>query len=143
MRDAGHILGSAIFEVLINDNGVNKKIVFSGDLGNSPSPLLRNTEFIKGGDVVFIESTYGGETHAPREQGRQELKNIIQEIIFKKSNLIIPIFAMERVQELLYELKLIFEQNDFSEIPVFAIVLWPLKQLKFISDMDRPILMNF
>jgi len=50
---------------------------------------------------------------------------------------------MERVQELLYELKLIFEQNDFSEIPVFAIVLWPLKQLKFISDMDRPILMKF
>jgi len=120
MRDAGHILGSAIFEVLVNDNGVNKKLVFSGDLGNSPSPLLRNTAFIKGSDFVFIESTYGGETHVPREQGRQELKNIIQEILFKKSNLIIPVFAMERVQELLYELKLIFEQNDFSEIPVFC-----------------------
>lgn len=119
-RDAGHILGSAIFEARINDKGVEKKLVFSGDLGNFPSVLLRAVEFIKGADYVFIESTYGGEIHDSREKGRQELKRIIQDTISRKANLIIPVFALERVQELLYELKLIFSQGEISGVPVFC-----------------------
>ncbi len=118
-HDAGHILGSCIFEVNINDRGVVKKIVFSGDLGNSPSVILKDTETIKGADVVFIESTYGNSVHEPRIQGKNKLKNIIKEIILEGKNLVIPIFALERVQEILYDLNDMVEREEIPFVPFF------------------------
>jgi metallo-beta-lactamase family protein len=118
-RDAGHILGSSIFEVSINDKGVKKKLVFSGDLGNSPSVILKDTEAAKGADAVFVESTYGGSVHEPRSEGREELKNIIKEVIAGKKNLIIPIFALERIQEILFDLNDMVEKEEIPFVPFF------------------------
>jgi metallo-beta-lactamase family protein len=118
-RDAGHILGSSIFEVIVNDKGVNKKLVFSGDLGNSPSVILKDTENISGADFVFMESTYGNEVHEPREQGRQKLKDTIKQVVEEKTSLIVPIFALERIQEILYDLNTMVEREEIPYVPIF------------------------
>jgi metallo-beta-lactamase family protein len=118
-RDAGHILGSAIFEVTVNDDGIVKKIVFSGDLGNSPSVILKDTEIISGADLVFMESTYGNEVHEPRSQGREELKDTIKEIVESNNTLIVPIFALERIQEILYDLNTMVESEEIPYVPIF------------------------
>ncbi|MFA5178285.1 MAG: MBL fold metallo-hydrolase [Candidatus Paceibacterota bacterium] len=118
-RDAGHILGSCIYEVEINDNNQLKKIVFSGDLGNSPSVILNDTNYISGADAVLIESTYGNGLHEPRAEGRKKLKEVILQTIEKKANLIIPIFALERIQEILYDLNEMAENKEISYVPIF------------------------
>lgn len=119
MRDSGHILGSAIFEVWISDQGKEKKIVFSGDLGNPPAPIVNDPEFISGADIVFVESTYGNKLHESKEKGKELLKLKIQETIKKGGVLMIPVFALERTQELLYILNDFIENNKISDISVF------------------------
>lgn len=119
MRDSGHILGSSIFEVWIKDQGKEKKIVFSGDLGNPPTAIVNDPEFISGADVVFVESTYGNKLHESKEKGKELLKQKIKETIKKGGVLMIPIFALERTQELLYLLNDFIENNKISDISVF------------------------
>lgn len=118
--DAGHILGSAIFEAWINENGTEKKLVFSGDLGNPPAPIVKDTEFIAGADLVFIESTYAGKTHEPSLQRLQLLHQAIQESIGQGGVLMIPAFALERTQEVLYELNYLVENKKIPPIPIFV-----------------------
>jgi metallo-beta-lactamase family protein len=84
-RDAGHILGSAMVELYFPDGGGEKKIVFSGDLGNSPSLIIRDTEFIDSADVVIVESTYAGVKHETKEEGREKNRQAIAEVIANKS----------------------------------------------------------
>lgn len=119
LNDAGHVLGSAIFEVWIKEGKEEKKLVFSGDLGNPPTPILKDTEFIEGADYVFVESTYGTKTHIPRKEGIARLKEKIVEIIGKQGVIMLPVFALERTQEMIVELKSIFEKGDVKDIPVF------------------------
>jgi metallo-beta-lactamase family protein len=119
MRDSGHILGSAIFEVWIVDEGKEKKLVFSGDLGNPPVPIVNDPEFISGADVVFVESTYGDKLHESKEKGIELLKQKIKETISKGGVLMIPVFALERTQELLYILNDFVENNKISDISIF------------------------
>lgn len=119
IRDAGHILGSAVFEVWLKDEGKEKKLVFSGDLGNPPAPIVKDPELISGADIVFVESTYGNRLHEPKEKGREVLKEKIEEIIEKQGVLMIPVFALERTQELLYELNGWAENQKIPYIPVF------------------------
>lgn len=118
LSDAGHILGSAIFEVWIKENGIEKKLVFSGDLGNPPAPIVKDTEFIDSADFVFIESTYGDKIHVSREEGRKLLKENILESIKSKGVLIMPVFALERAQEMVLELKMLFESENILNMPV-------------------------
>lgn len=113
--DAGHILGSAI--VAINIEG--KTIVFSGDLGNPPVPILRNTEFLSAADFVIMESTYGGITHEDFREKILKLSSAIYETATMKGTLMIPAFALERTQELLYELNKLVESKDVPPLPVF------------------------
>lgn len=115
-RDAGHILGSAIIEVWAE----NKKIVFSGDLGNPPVPLLRPTELIDEADYVVIESTYGDRNHEAKKHRQDILENVIEDTITKGGTLMIPAFALERTQELLYELNELVENSRIPKIPVFV-----------------------
>lgn len=115
LRDAGHILGSTIFEVFIE----NKKIVFSGDLGNHNAPIIKDTDFIDSADIVVVEATYGGKIHSSREEGVMELFKNIQEIIDKKSVLLIPSFSIERTQEILFEINKIVENNRIPFVKVF------------------------
>lgn len=114
-RDAGHILGSAIIEVWAE----GKKIVFSGDLGNPPVPLLKPTEFIEEADYVLVESTYGDRVHEAKEQRQNLLENAIEDTITRGGTLMIPAFALERTQELLYELNELVENSRIPKVPVF------------------------
>lgn len=115
-KDAGHILGSCMTEITYNGS----KIVFTGDLGNSPSPLLNDTESIEGAKYLVMESVYGDRNHEQRAEREENLKKILLETYKKKGVLMVPIFSLERTQEFLYEL------NNFVEskqVPVMKIFL--------------------
>ncbi len=114
-RDAGHILGSAMFEFILN----GKKILFTGDLGNSPSPLLPDTEKVTDVDYLIMESVYGDRNHESREDRRKFLEETIEDNYKRKGTLIIPTFSLERSQELLFELNTLVEGNRIPVMPVF------------------------
>ncbi len=113
--DAGHILGSA--SVLIEAE--NKKIVFSGDLGNPPAPLLRAPDFLDSADYVFLESTYGDRIHEPPESCKELIENVVEDTIARRGVLMIPSFAMERTQQLLYHLNDLVEHKRIPPVPIF------------------------
>lgn len=115
-RNAGHILGSSIIEIIAD----GKKIVFSGDLGNPPTPLLPPTEKIDEADYVLIESAYGTRAHEDFKERKNILEDQIEYITSQKGVLMIPIFALERTQELLFELNELVENKRVSPIPVFV-----------------------
>ncbi len=112
---AGHILGSAMVKLSYG----NKKMLFTGDLGNSPDPLLPNTEIIDDVDYMLIESVYGDRNHEDREERVAKLKSAIMETIAKRGILMIPSFALERTQNLLYILNDLVESGQIPKIPVF------------------------
>jgi len=102
MRDAGHIIGSASLEIAdTTASSGAKKIIFSGDLGNSPEPLVRPTEPVDSGDAVVMESTYGDKLH-PKEDPAVKIGSEIAEIEKNGGTLLIPAFSIERSQELLH-----------------------------------------
>ena len=114
-KDSGHILGSGILEVVYN----NKKLVFTGDLGNSPSPLLPDTEDVIDADYLVMESVYGDRNHEKREERRKKLEEVIKENYQNNGALIIPTFSLERTQELLYEINSLVENNHIPRMPIF------------------------
>jgi len=114
-KDAGHILGSGMLEIIYN----GKKIVFTGDLGNSPSPLLPDTEVIDDADYMIMESCYGDRNHEEREERKKKLEEVIKNNYENKGTLIIPTFSLERTQELLYEMNSLVENNIVPRMPVF------------------------
>jgi metallo-beta-lactamase family protein len=114
-KDAGHILGSAIVECSIN--GV--KAVFTGDLGNSPSPLLPDTEVITDATYMVIESVYGDRNHEGRSERRSRLKEVWEKAYARNATLIIPTFSLERSQELLFEINELVERRSVPVIPIF------------------------
>lgn len=114
-KDAGHILGSSIIEITYN----GRKIVFTGDLGNSPSPLLKDTESVVDVDYMVMESVYGDRNHESRGERKGKLKDIIKKTLEKKATLIIPAFSLERTQVILHEMNDIFENGDVASLPVF------------------------
>ena len=113
--DAGHILGSAI--VKITSGG--KTVIFSGDLGNPPVPLLKATEQIDSADLVIMESTYGDRIHKPVDERKGELIEIIKDALKDNGTILMPSFAMERTQEILYELNHLADNNEIPLIPVY------------------------
>ncbi|MFA6397828.1 MAG: MBL fold metallo-hydrolase, partial [Candidatus Paceibacterota bacterium] len=106
-RDTGHILGSMMIEFTYN----GKKIVFTGDLGNSPSPILPNTEDLKDIDYLIMESVYGDRNHETRNERRERLEEVIEDNVKRKGVLMIPTFSLERSQELLFEINSLMENN--------------------------------
>lgn len=124
--DAGHMLGSAIVEVWITEDGKEtKKIVFSGDLGNENMPIIRDPEPVDEADFLVMESTYGGRLHGEMKEQSQELISIILDTIDRGGNVVIPSFAVGRTQELLYEINKYVEDNEnyiqkMAEIPVYV-----------------------
>lgn len=114
-KDAGHILGSAMIEF----GHMGKKIVFTGDLGNSPAPLLRDTEEIKDADYMIIESVYGNRNHESVEERTKKLEDVIESTINKGGALLIPAFSIERTQVLLYEINNLVEDRKIPKVPVF------------------------
>ena len=113
--NAGHILGSAMTLFVYN----GKKILFTGDLGNSPSPLLPDTEKITDIDYLIMESVYGDRNHESRDERRKFLEETIENNYKRKGTLIIPTFSLERSQELLFELNALVENNRIPVMPIF------------------------
>ncbi len=113
--DAGHILGASV--ILVEADG--KKIVFSGDLGNPPVPILRDTDKLPATDYVVMESTYGDRLHKKVDKRLDELEAIVKNAISKNGVLLMPSFAMERTQEILYELNDLANQGRIKNIPIF------------------------
>lgn len=101
-RDAGHILGSAIVELRLKERGVERKLVFSGDLGHVGAPILRDPCPVRDADLVLLESTYGDRTHRSRDETIGELAEIFEDARQGGGNILIPAFAVGRSQEMLY-----------------------------------------
>ena len=105
LQDAGHILGSAIVELWLEENGQRRKLVASGDLGHAGAPILRNPQVVREADLVLLESTYGDREHRSWGATLAELGEIFRAARRSEGNILIPAFAVGRSQELLYFLK--------------------------------------
>jgi metallo-beta-lactamase family protein len=118
-HEAGHILGSSIVKLSINDKEKTKTLVFSGDLGNPKSPLLRDAEVITEADVLLLESTYGDRDHKPLENTLAELRDTLAEAAKTGGNVIIPAFAVGRSQDLIYWLGKLQRQGDLPQQQIY------------------------
>lgn len=128
-NDAGHMLGSSTIEIWIRENGENKKIVFSGDLGNNDIPLLAEPTMIQDADFLVMESTYGNRLHIKNESKAETFINIVTDTIKNGGTVVIPSFAVGRTQEILYELNKIKDSEDDS----------PEFERKYILLMNTPV----
>ena len=118
-RDAGHILGSAVVELFITEGAAEKKLVFSGDLGNSCMALLRDPEVVENADVLMLESTYGDRNHRPMDETLEEFENIIVMASKNGGNILIPSFAVGRTQEIIYRLGELYQKGKLKHQAVF------------------------
>ena len=120
MRDAGHIIGSCIFEFwLTNEAGRTRKIVFSGDLGQPGARIVKDPDMIREADYVVVESTYGDRLHKDKDETTLELLSILKDAQKTEGNILIPSFAIERTQEVLYEINLFVENRLLEGLPVY------------------------
>lgn len=124
-RDAGHMLGSAIIEVWVDEDGRETKFVFTGDLGSKGMPILRDPETVEDADYLIIESTYGSRVHEHKEDRAERFIDIVTETVKNGGNVVIPSFAVGRTQEIIYELnreRTKFEEKitELMDIPVYV-----------------------
>lgn len=118
-KDAGHILGSASIEIIDTGSAEKEKIVFSGDLGNSPEDIVKPTEYIDTADIVVMETTYGNAAH-PKEDSTAILQEEINSIESNGGVLLIPAFSLERTQELLHKIHHLKKDGKIkADTPVF------------------------
>jgi len=114
LRDAGHILGSSIVEMWVKEEGKTIKIVFTGDLGNSNQPIIKDPTLIEDADYIIMESTYGNRLHKGTHNRLEQLQQVIKETMAKGGNLIIPAFAVERTQDMLYDLYQLYQNGELD-----------------------------
>lgn len=120
-RDAGHILGSAILELWVEEHGETRKLVFSGDLGQPGRPILREPEHIDEADFLFMESTYGDRTHDCLDDTLDQLTKVVDRTLRKKRGcLVIPSFAVGRTQEIIYYLHDLTRQGRLDGLQIFV-----------------------
>lgn len=120
LRDAGHILGSSMFRFTCVEDGKTKNIVFTGDLGNTPTPILRDTESIDGAQYVVMESVYGDRNHEPKGARQGKLEAVIKDTFARGGTLVIPTFSIERTQVILFEINELIESGKIESVPVFV-----------------------
>ncbi|MEN8800798.1 MAG: MBL fold metallo-hydrolase [Thiogranum sp.] len=133
-QDAGHIMGSCSVEVWLNENGVQRKIVFSGDLGQYDTPILNDPAVIREADHVLIESTYGNRRHRDRQMTVDEIGEIISTASHQHGNLLIPAFAVGRSQEILYFLGKYYDEWGLDRWEVFLDSPMAIKASKVYWD---------
>jgi metallo-beta-lactamase family protein len=119
LRNAGHILGSSIVELWMQDMGEEVKIVFSGDLGKQNQLIVKDPQKISTADYLFIESTYGNRLHRSFEDSKKELLEAIEHAVSRGEKVIIPAFALERTQEILYLLGEFHRSGALPDVPVY------------------------
>ncbi len=140
VKDAGHILGSSMFEFTRGD----KKLVFTGDLGNSPTPLLRDTEAITDATYMIMESVYGDRNHESKDERKQKFVKAITETVRRGGTVVIPAFSLERTQVILFELNELIEHNRIPICPVFvdsplAIAVTKIYKERALADFNDPV----
>ncbi|MCM8757343.1 MAG: MBL fold metallo-hydrolase [Candidatus Omnitrophica bacterium] len=118
--NAGHILGAATVKISFLDEGKNKHLVFSGDIGRQDQPLLCPPESPEAANVLFLESTYGDRNHEPWPASLEKLERVIIETTKHGGKVVIPSFALERAQEVLYHLKGLFQSGAIPPLPVYV-----------------------
>ncbi len=119
-RDAGHILGSSFIELWVTEDGKTQKLVFSGDLGRPNQLIIRDPEVVNTADFLFMESTYGSRNHKDESRSREELAEAISYSYAKGQKVIIPAFAVERSQEIIYSLYLLAKEGKLpADMPVY------------------------
>lgn len=121
--DAGHLLGSSCIAMELTENGIKKRIVFSGDLGNVNQPIIRDPVHFRGADYVVVESTYGDRNHTEVWSYTDDFARIIDETIARGGNVIIPSFAVGRTQELLYFIREIKDRRLVKSDPDFPVYI--------------------
>ncbi len=118
--DAGHILGSALTLLDIDINGQEMRVGFTGDLGRKNLPILRDPEILPPVDYLVMESTYGNRLHDPIETAKDKLADVINRTVNRGGKIIIPAFALERTQELVYFFHILSDQNRIPRIPIYV-----------------------
>ncbi len=119
-HDAGHVLGSAVVVLDVDDEGTKKRIVFTGDLGRTRIPILRDPESVDGALVLVSESTYGDRLHPPLEAMDEAVVSLIKRVYDRGGKLIVPSFALERAQEVVYAIKRLRMKKLIPQIPVYV-----------------------
>ena len=117
--EAGHMLGSASIQLLVQENGSQKRIVFSGDLGPKGAPILRDFEPFHSADTVFLESTYGDHDHRPFNETVEEFVQIVKDTVQQGGKILVPTFAVGRAQLLTGLLAWMFRTNKVRPFPIF------------------------
>jgi metallo-beta-lactamase family protein len=118
--DAGHVLGSAVTVLDIDDDGEHKRVVFSGDLGRRNLPILRDPEVATGAHALILESTYGDRKHPPFAEMHEQLGHVISRTVARGGKVLIPSFALERAQEILFALKQLRARGAVPNVPVYV-----------------------
>jgi metallo-beta-lactamase family protein len=118
--DAGHVLGSAISALDVEEGGKTKRIVFTGDLGRKNMPILKDPEIVHGAHALLTESTYGDRLHKPIEAMEDDLADVLERTYKRGGKVLIPSFALERAQELLYAINVLKGQGRMPKMPVYV-----------------------
>lgn len=118
--DAGHVLGSAISALDIDDDGERKRVVFTGDLGRKKMPILKDPEIVEGARVLLTESTYGDRLHKPIAAMEDDLAAVLERTYKRGGKVVIPSFALERAQEILYAIGEIKKRGRMPKMPVYV-----------------------
>lgn len=119
-REAGHILGSAFIDLDLRERGTRRRLVFSGDLGRRHLPIIRDPERLPSCDVLLIESTYGDRLHPPPESVPEILAGVVDRVRARGGKIIIPAFAVGRVQEIVWVLKRLIDEGRIDPIPIYV-----------------------
>ncbi|MCX8012892.1 MAG: MBL fold metallo-hydrolase, partial [Rectinema sp.] len=119
--DAGHILGSAFARLTARDSAGSTRVIgFSGDLGRRNKPIIKDPECLDGIDVLLLESTYGDRLHEPIDNAISRLRDLVNRTVDTQGKLIIPAFAVERTQELIFYLHLLQDDGSIPEVPIWV-----------------------
>lgn len=118
-REAGHVLGSSFINVSVQQNGETRDVLFSGDVGRTHRPIIRDPDLVKDGDYVLVESTYGDRLHDDRTDIKAAIANVINTAQEAGGNIIVPSFALERSQELLYFISELLREGAIPHLMVF------------------------
>jgi len=119
-HDAGHVLGSAIVSLDIDDAGTTRRLTFSGDLGRRTSSLLKEPEIPKDVEILLCEGTYGDRNHGPISELDERFAELVHRVVARGGKLVVPTFALERAQEVIYEIRRLLDAGKIPAIPVYV-----------------------
>ncbi len=119
-RDAGHILGSALVQLDIRENGSARRLLFTGDVGRKKMPILKDPCVVREVDVLITEGTYGNRVHSSRQDVKAELAKLCKQILRERARLVIPAFSVGRTQQIIYFLNELANEGELDDLPVFV-----------------------